>query len=117
MRATRTQGSPSRRQCHLVQRSAQGQGGVLLKPEFIQIDDLGALPADEQGLGGQAGRGPALDEGEKIGFRIDAQNEHAQRPAGVRLVENGDQDGQMDLLAVVTAIKILKRHLARPQDF
>jgi len=34
-----------------------------LKTEFIQKDDLIAFPADEQSLGGRAGRGPALEQG------------------------------------------------------
>jgi len=113
---SRRHGCLSRGQCDPIQRRTQIQRSIRLEPEFIQKDDLIALPADEQGFGRPTRRRPAFDERIKIRFRVNAQNENAQRPAGVPFVENGNQDCQIDVLVVIVAVEILNGHLTRPQD-
>jgi hypothetical protein len=113
----RAQGGLSRGQCDAIQKRAQVQRGVRLKPEFVQKDGLVPFPADEQRLGGQAGRRPAFDKGIKIRFRVNAQNENGQRMVRVRFVENGNHHRQIDTLVVLVPVEILKRHLTGPQNF
>ncbi len=61
----------------VLQGTAQRKGCALLEPEIVQKHGLIPFPADDQGLGGLAGRRPPVDQGVEIGLRINPQNKNA----------------------------------------
>ena len=101
-----------RRQVGPANGKAQVQSSMDAMPQFIQKHQLVAIAAHEHRLRSGARGGPTLDQGVKIGRWIDAQNEHAQQAAGIRLVENWDQNVQMDGAIGSVAVKIEKHHLS-----
>jgi hypothetical protein len=79
-----------------------------LELEFVQVQGVVAIPADEQGFSRPAGVRPAADKRIKICFRIDPQGEDPDDPALLGFVEEGDEDLQIDLPVLLIPVEILK---------